>query len=69
MKKNLPGHVGVSEVPVGCLALIEQFVFTTELGISFPLGNWLHAQVSTTLGVSELPVGFLEQFVLTTKSY
>ena len=56
-------------MPVECLALIEQFAFTPELGISFSLGNWLHAQVSTTLGESELPVGFLEQFVLTIKSY
>ena len=32
--KHLPGHVGVNELPVGFVGLIEQFVLTTELGIS-----------------------------------
>ena len=40
----LPVHVGVNELPVGILGIIEQFAVTMELDISNLLGNLLHAQ-------------------------
>ena len=36
----LPVHVGVSELPVGILGIIEQFVLTIELDISNSIGNF-----------------------------
>ena len=45
----MPGHVGVSELPVGFLGIIEEFVLTMYgIGhiIVILLGNLLHAQVS-----------------------
>ena len=38
--KQLPGHVGVSELPVGLLVIIEQFVLTMELDISLYKFYW-----------------------------
>ena len=40
----LPVHIGVNELPVGILGIIEQFAVTMELDISNLLGNLLHAQ-------------------------
>ena len=42
----LPVHVGVNELPVGILGIIEQFVITMELDVSILLGNLLHAHAA-----------------------
>ena len=36
----LPMHIGVSELPMGILGIIEQFVLTIELDISNSIGNF-----------------------------
>ena len=68
--KHLPGHVGVNELSVGFLLLIEQFVLTLELGIMCTIANanLKYKKLPGYVGVNELPVkfvGIIEQFVLT----